>query len=122
MLHGQVLLAFLRAGVAHVRAGLADHARELAAARHVAGGEAADGRTVEVELDAAREHPDVLLVQARGGAVIAGHRAGVAGVDAGLELLMWHKASEDPRSRKKRCRPRNRSAMGASKGYGRIRN
>ena len=122
MLHGRMLLAFLDTGVAHVGAGLADHARELAATAHIARRQAADRGAVDVELYAAGKHPDVLLVQAGRGAVVASQCAGVAGVDAGLELLMWHRSSESRHRRKKCSRPWNPIAVYASKRYGRIQN
>jgi hypothetical protein len=117
-----VPLAFLRAGLADISAGLADHSRKLAAAGHVAGGEPADGGAVHVELDAAGHRLDVLLSQAGGGAMVAGDRAAVAGIDAGLELLMWHGASENPARRKKWSWTGNPAQAGASKRYGTIQN
>src|SRR4051812_1353236 len=79
--------AFLRAGIANGRADVAKVGRKLAAARHIAGGEAAYLRAVDIELDATRHLCDVLLCQARRGAVIAGGGTIVAGVDAGFEAL-----------------------------------
>jgi len=117
-----VPLAFLRAGLADISAGLADQSRKLAAAGHVAGGEPADGGAVHVELDAAGHRLDVLLAKAGGGAMVAGDRAVVAGIDAGLEPLMWHRASENPARRKNRAWLRNPARVCASKGYGRIHN
>jgi hypothetical protein len=54
--------------------------------------------------------------------MIAGDRAVIAGIDAGLELLMWHRASENPARRKNRAWLRNPARVRASKGYGRIHN
>jgi hypothetical protein len=54
--------------------------------------------------------------------VVAGQGAGVAGVDAGLELLMWHRSSESRRSRKNRSRWRTPGMVCASNRYGRIQN
>jgi hypothetical protein len=48
--------------------------------------------------------------------------AGVAGVDAGLELLMWQTPSENPARREKWSRRRNSTPASASKPYGRIPN
>lgn len=121
MLHGGVLLALLRAGLAHVGAGLTDRSGELAAAGHVARGKPADGRAIHVELDAARKHLDVLLPQAGGSAMVAGDRATVAGIDAGLELLlMWHRSSENRAGRKKWSWRRNPATVYASNCCDRI--
>jgi hypothetical protein len=85
---GLVLAAFLAACLAHICACLADGCRELAAAAHVSGGRTADLGTIHIEGNAACHHFDVLLLQARSGAMVAGDCAGVAGTDAGLKLLM----------------------------------
>ena len=52
--------------------------------------------------------------------MVAGDRAVVTGIDAGLELLMWHRASEKPGRRKKWSRMWNPLYLGRSKRYGRI--
>jgi hypothetical protein len=52
--------------------------------------------------------------------MVAGGRAAVAGIDAGLELLMWHGASENPGVRKKWSWPRNPAKVCASNGCDRI--
>ena len=54
--------------------------------------------------------------------MVAGDRAAVAGIDAGLELLMWHGASENPARRKKWSWTGNPAQAGASKRYGTIQN
>lgn len=122
VLHGGVLLAFLRARFADIGAGFADHSGKLAAASHVADRKATDCSTVEVKLDAACKHLDVLLPQAGRGTMVAGEGAGVAGVNAGLELLVWHRSSENPARRKKWSRRRNPATVYASNCCGRIPN
>jgi hypothetical protein len=57
---------------------------KFAAARHIGGCHPADRRAIHVERNAARHHLDVVFLQAGGRAVVAGRRAGVTGVDAGL--------------------------------------
>jgi hypothetical protein len=86
----RVPVAFLRACVADARAELARVGRELAAARHVRYCETADVRAIDVQADAARHLGDVGFLEARRGAVIAGERTFVAGVDAGFEVLVGH--------------------------------
>jgi heterodisulfide reductase subunit A-like polyferredoxin len=83
-----MLAAFFAAGLAHIRARLANGCSELAAATHVSGSHAADLRTVHIKRNAARHHFDVLLLQASRSAMVAGDCAGIAGIDAGLKLLM----------------------------------
>lgn len=90
MLHLAVLRAFFGARVTDVGAGLADGAGTLAAARHIGGREAADLGAVDVERYAARHRLYILFLQARRGAVVAGLSASIAGIDAGLVLLMRH--------------------------------
>jgi hypothetical protein len=82
--------AFISAGLADVSAYLADSLGELAAPRHVCGGEAADLRAVHIQGYAARHHLDVLFLQARCRAMVAGDGAGVTGFDAGCVLLVRH--------------------------------
>ena len=86
-----VLGALVAARLAHVRAGAADLFCQFAAARHVAGGKAADRGAVHVEGNAARHHLDVGLLQAGRRTVVAGVGAGVARRNAGLVLLMHGK-------------------------------
>ena len=83
-------VALLGALVANARAQLAGVSRKLAAARHVSHGQPADFGAVDIEADAARHLRHVGLFQARGGAMIAGEGTIIAGVDAGLEMLMGH--------------------------------
>jgi hypothetical protein len=82
--------AFLAAGLANLRAELADRTGELTAAGHRRSGKAADLRAVHVERDAAGHLPDVGLLQAGGCAVIAGVGAGLAGFNAFSELFVGH--------------------------------
>lgn len=93
VLHLAVLRAFLGAGIADLGAGFADSARTFAGARQVSGSQAADLGAVDVERNAARHRLHVFFSQARSGAVVAGLRTGVAGGDAGLELVMGHGVS-----------------------------
>lgn len=90
MLHLAVPGAFLRAHVAYFGANLANRAGQLAAAGHVACGQAADRRAIDVKLNAARHRLDIFFAQARRGTVVAGLSTGIAGVDAGSELLVRH--------------------------------
>ena len=85
-----MLGAFVAADLADFRANPAGLLGELAAPRHITGGEPTDGGTVNVEPDAARHHLDIVFLQASGGAVVAGIGASVAGFDAGRVLLMSH--------------------------------
>lgn len=85
-----MLPAFLGAGIANLRAELAERAGELAAARHERNARATDLGAVDVQRDASSEALDVLLRQAGGGAVVAGDRAVVAGVDAALHRFVGH--------------------------------
>lgn len=64
VLHLAVFTAFLRAYIAHFRAGLADRSGELAAACHIGHREPANRGTVDVKLDAAGHRLDVFLAQA----------------------------------------------------------
>lgn len=88
-----MLSAFVAAGFAHLRAGLADGSRHFAAARHVAGSEAADCRAIDVERNAARHRFRVGFLQAGYRAVVARERTGIAGIDAGLVLFVSHVSS-----------------------------
>jgi hypothetical protein len=88
--HVPVLLAFQGALFANVRAQLAAVRSSLTTARHHDRGGTADLGTFEVELDAARKHLDVLLIQTGGGAVFTFERALIAGVDAATHGFMGH--------------------------------
>lgn len=85
-----VLGALVTAGFADLRAELAKLPDEVAPARHVAGGEAADRSAVHIERDAARHHLYVLLLKAGGRTVVARNRTCVAGLDALLVSLVSH--------------------------------
>lgn len=89
MLH-RVLCALVCASGANAGAQGADSLGVLTAAGYRRGGELANGRAIHIQGDAARHHLDVLLLQTRRGAVIAGHRAGIASVDTGLMSLVRH--------------------------------
>lgn len=106
MLH-IVLFAFLGADVAYLGASFAYRGGQLARPRHVGDRKPADFGAVNVELDAARHRFHVFLVQARGRAMIAGLRALIACIDAGL-LLVGH-----GRSFQESKRERGRSKMDA---------
>lgn len=85
-----VLGAFLATGLADLGAQLAQLLGELAVARHVAGGQAADCCAVHVQRDTSRHHFDVLLLKAGGRTVVAGVCAAVAGFDASFVDLVSH--------------------------------
>ena len=81
-----MLLAFGCADAADFGA-LAHHVHGvLGTAGHEAGGDGADVGTVAVDADAAGHHFHVLLLQACGGAMLAGGDAGVKGVEEALVL------------------------------------
>ena len=86
----RMAFAFLAAGLANLRADLANRASELTAARHHRSGQAADLRAVHVERDAAGHLPDVGLLQAGRGAMVAGVGAGLASLNAFSELIVGH--------------------------------
>lgn len=58
-----MLRAFLGARVTKLRTRVADRRCELTAARHIACGQAADLRAVDIQLDAACQFLDVLFCQ-----------------------------------------------------------
>lgn len=89
-----VSLALLGARIATLGADPTDCRCELAAAAHEAGGRAADGGAIDVQGDTARHTADVRFLQTGGRTVIAGDRAIVTGVDAGLHGLVRHDHSE----------------------------
>lgn len=80
----------ITAGFTDVRTECTHLARELTIARHIARGQAANRGAIHVERDATRHHFDVVLLQAGGGAVIAGVCAGITHVDAGFVLFVSH--------------------------------
>ena len=71
---------------------LADLVHERAVPRHRPRGEPADRRAVEVRANAVGHHPDVVLRQACGGAVVAGVRAEIARFDTGVVMLLHGRA------------------------------
>lgn len=85
-----VLGALVAAGLADFGADPADLGRYVATASHETRGQPADGRTVNVERDAAGHHLHVLFLQAGRRAVVASVGAGAAGVDARLVLFVSH--------------------------------
>jgi hypothetical protein len=85
-----VLRAFVAAGLAYLRAQLAQLLNEVTATRHAGCRESTDGSAVHVQRDAPRHHLDVFFPQARGCAVVTGVGARVAGVDTSLVLLVRH--------------------------------
>lgn len=86
----RVLAALFRAGIADLGAQVANVAGKFAAARHHAGGVAANLSALDVERDTSRHCSDVLFFEAGGGAVIARIRAFLAGLNAVLVLLVCH--------------------------------
>src|SRR5262249_29968326 len=82
--------AFVAARLADFCADAANTFREVGAACHQARGRGADRRAGAIQLDAARHHLHVLLVQAFRRAMLAGDRAVVTGVDTALILFVWH--------------------------------
>ena len=90
MLHVLVSLAFLRTDITDLRAQLAKFSGAFATTGHKDGCRAAEFCTLEVELDAAREHLYVLFVETGGRAVLAFDRAFVGGVDATAHGFVGH--------------------------------
>ena len=86
----RVLGAFVRAGVAGVRAHCADGGCEFTAARHRGGRQPADVGAFHVQRDASRHHLDIRFLKARAGAVRASNSARVARLYAGCVLLVSH--------------------------------
>jgi hypothetical protein len=85
-----MLAALIAAGLANVGAELANLFGEFTAACHVGGRHAADLRAIHVERNTACHHLDILFLQAGCCAMVASNGAGVACIDAGLELLKSH--------------------------------
>ena len=88
-----VLLALVAAGLAELGALFHDVRSVLRATGHEAGGKGADVGAVAVEAYAADHHFNVLLLQAGGGAVLAGGDAGIEGVEEGLILSMHEESA-----------------------------
>lgn len=86
----RMAFAFLAAGLANLRADLANRASELTATRHHRSGKAADLRAVHVERDAAGHLRDVRLLQTGRCAMVAGVGTGLAGFNAFSKLLVGH--------------------------------
>ncbi|WP_374762220.1 hypothetical protein [Massilia scottii] len=85
-----MLRTLIRAGVADLRAGLVDSRGELAATRHVAGGQAADLSTIQIEGNAPAHHFHIVLTQTCARARIASKCTCIAGINGGLVLLDKH--------------------------------
>lgn len=85
-----VFFALGSARFTNVRAELANLLGELTTARHETNSRVADFRAIAVETNAFCHHFDVLFAQAGVGAMIAGYRALLAGLDTILILLMCH--------------------------------
>ncbi len=85
-----MLCTFLAAGVANVGARIADQCREFTAARHEPGGVPANLRTINVELDTARQHFYIVFRQTGYGAVVACGSACITFIDTGLKLRLDH--------------------------------
>jgi len=85
-----VLRALVAARLADLCADAANTFREVRVACHQAHGRAAECRAGATELDAARHHLHILLVQAFRRAMLASDRAVVTGVDTALILFVWH--------------------------------
>ena len=86
-----MLGAFLATVPAHLRAQPAKRGRMLAAARHQARREPAYLGAIHVGGNAPCHHLDVFFLQARGRAMVAGVRAGIAGIDAALKIQGVHR-------------------------------
>jgi hypothetical protein len=88
-----VLLAFLGAHMADFRAILANQIDEFAVAHHEFGREPAKRGAIDIEGDATRHASRIGFLAAFGGAMVAGVRAGLAGIDAGLVMCVTHETS-----------------------------
>lgn len=81
-------LAFFCTGVADLRADSADRVGKFTIAAHEPARCAAEIGAVDIQLNATNQRLDVLFVQTGVGAMIAGGRAIVTGVDAGLHAFV----------------------------------
>src|SRR5258706_7198719 len=86
-----VFFAFGFTRLADLGAEPADLGAELTRSRHVAGGEAANRGSIDVQRDATHKCLRIGLLQACGGAVVTGDRAGVAGFNTAGESFVGHR-------------------------------
>jgi hypothetical protein len=86
----RVLLALLRTRVADVGAQSTNIGGDFAAPAHELRGDPADRGAIQVERNTSRRRLDVLLLKTGQSTVIAGDRAVIAGIDAGLHALVCH--------------------------------
>lgn len=86
----RVSFTFLRASVANCRTQAAHLSREPAATRHQLSGQAADSRTIAIELDAISHVVDVLFIETTRCAVIALGSAIMTSLDARAVSFMCH--------------------------------
>lgn len=89
----RVLGAFLGARFADIRAESTHGGGLLTVAGQVCRGETTQRGAIEVERDASNHRSNVAVVQALGGAVVAGASTGVAGFDAGSEFSVHGSSS-----------------------------
>lgn len=85
-----VLSTLFRACCTYLRAQPANGADKFASPRHKAGSKATDLRAIHIQFYAARHAIDIVLTKTRHGAVVTRRGAGVASIDAQLELFMRH--------------------------------
>ena len=85
-----VVAAFLGTDFTDLSAQAADGRHLFAAPRHGGGGKTANGAAIKIQADAAGHGLGVFLVEASGGAVLAGRGTCVAGLYAICELLVAH--------------------------------
>jgi hypothetical protein len=80
--------AFVTACFANFRTGFAENVGQFALTRHEAGGQTTELRAIRVERNAAGHHVDIVFLQTRCRAMIAGDGACIACVDTSLELVV----------------------------------
>jgi hypothetical protein len=85
-----VLSAFVTARFTDGCAQTANGLGVLAVTGHCRYRQCADSGAVHIQGDASHHHFHILLMQARTGAVAAGHDAGVARFNTGFEFLLSH--------------------------------
>jgi hypothetical protein len=83
-----VFAAFLAAGAAEVGADPAQFLGKLRPARHESRRHSTEDCALMIQIDAARHFFDVLFLQTGAGAMLAFHRASVAGLDTALIFLV----------------------------------